>query len=152
MMRIFSLDRLIGIGVGADGDDLGDVAGRRQFLGQQLGGIGLGEQARFEIGAGRHAEIGVGRAREAVDAAMLAAAIGIDRLVERDVRRLVAGDDGAGGVADDLGAQGGRGTVLGAPAVIPAVVDQDAFLGLVAPHRVGKGAAAPQEPPVCGDV
>ena len=39
----------------------------------------LGEQLRFEIEPGREAEIGVGGTREAVDAAVLAAAIGIDR-------------------------------------------------------------------------
>src|SRR6185369_7827566 len=37
--------------------------------------------------------IGVGRPREAIDAAMLAAAIGIDRPVEADVGRGVAGQD-----------------------------------------------------------
>ena len=45
------------------------------------------------------------RAREAVDAAVLAAAIGIDRAVERDVRRFVAGDDNARSLERDLGAK-----------------------------------------------
>src|SRR5688572_14988212 len=35
----------------------------------------------------------MGRPGEAVDAAMLAAAIGIDRAIEADVRRLIAADD-----------------------------------------------------------
>src|SRR5215216_6741761 len=41
------------------------------------------------------------RSREAIDATMFAAAIGIDRAVERDVRRFVAGDDLAGRVDRD---------------------------------------------------
>ena len=89
------LDRLIGIGVGADRDGARHVAGRRQFALQQFRRIGLREQLGFEIEARRQAEIGVGRPREAIDAAMLAAAIGIDRAVEGNVGRVVAGDDGA---------------------------------------------------------
>ena len=40
--------------------------------------------------------VGVGWPRIAIDAAMLAAAIGVDRAVERDVGRLVEADDRAG--------------------------------------------------------
>ena len=87
------LDRLIGIGIGADGDHPRLIAGRRQFLGQKLGRLRLHEQLGFEIEPRRQAEIGVRRARKAIDAAVLAAAIGIDRTVEADIGRVVAGDD-----------------------------------------------------------
>ena len=42
------------------------------------------------------------RAREAIDAAMFAAAIGIDRLVKANIGRIVAGDDRAGMFDRDL--------------------------------------------------
>src|SRR5215475_12035207 len=85
------LDRLVWIGIGADRDYLGLVAGRRQFLLQQGGGFRLHQKFGFEIKSWRHAEIGVGRAREAVNATVLAAAIWIDRAVKSDVGRFIAG-------------------------------------------------------------
>src|SRR6202166_3923417 len=91
------LDRLIGIGVGADGDHLRLVTGHRQFLFQELGRLRLHEQLGFKIEAWRETEIGVGRTRVAVDAAVLAAAIGIDRAVEANIGRTVTGDDLGGG-------------------------------------------------------
>ena len=100
-----ALDRLVGIGVGAHGDHVGPVFRRGELGVQKLGGVGLEQDLGLEIEAGREAEIGVGRPREAVDAAMLAAAIGIDRAVEADVGRGVARDDGARGVARQRRAQ-----------------------------------------------
>ena len=76
----------------------GYITRRRQFALQQFRRVRLHEQLRFEIEPGRQPEIGVGRPREAIDAAVLAAAIGIDRAVEGNVRRVVAGDDLAGGI------------------------------------------------------
>ncbi len=49
------------------------------------------------------AEIGVGRARITIDAAMLAAPIGVDRLVEGNVRRAVVADDRARMVERHMG-------------------------------------------------
>ena len=100
-----ALDRLVGIGVGAHGDHVGAVFRRGELRREQLGGVGLEQDLGLEIEAGREAEIGVGRPREAVDAAVLAAAIGIDRAVEADVGRGVARDDGARGVARQCRAQ-----------------------------------------------
>ena len=137
--------RLVGIGVRAHGDDLGHIAGRAQFLGQQHRRIGLGEYPGFNIHPGRHAQIGVAGPGEAVDAAMLAAPKGIDRLVEGNVRRLVAGDDGAGGVMDDFGADGGRGIIFRPPAIIPAIVQQCAGLFFKTAHRIGDSAPAVQD-------
>jgi hypothetical protein len=62
---------------------------------EQLGGVGLDEQPALEIDPGRKIVKGVGRPRKAIDAAVLAAAIGIDRAVEADVGRGVAGQDRA---------------------------------------------------------
>ena len=104
---------------------------------EQLVRVRLGEQLRFEIEAGREPHVGVGRAREAVDAAVLAATIGIDRAVERNVGRVVAGDDTAGGVDRDGGLE--RRQVLEA---LPAVVETFARVRLIAAGGVRLRAAA----------
>ena len=141
---VLALDRLIGIGVGADRDHARLVTRRRQFLLEQFGRVGLGEQFRFEIEPGRQAEIGVGRPREAVDAAMLAAAIGIDRAVEADIGRVVAGDDLARGIERHRGLE--RRQVFEA---LPAIVESNPRFGLEPAAVVGLRAAA--APPVAFD-
>src|SRR5262249_20591702 len=83
---VFALDRLVGIGIRADRYGAWDVTGGRQLAFEQLRRIRLGEELGFEIESGRQAEIGVGRPREAVDAAVLATAIRIDRSIERNIR------------------------------------------------------------------
>ena len=82
---VLALDRLIRIGVGADRDHARFVVPSRQLLFKQRRRIRLGEQLRFEIKARRKTEIGVGRPRKAVDAAVLAAAVRVDRAVEADI-------------------------------------------------------------------
>ena len=139
-----ALDRLIGIGVGADRDHARFVILRRQFLFQQLRRVGFGKQFRFEIEPGRQAEIGVGRPRKTVDAAVLAAAVGVDRTVEADIGRVVAGDDLARGIERDRGLE--RRQVVEA---LPAVVEGDPRLGLEAAAIVGLRAAA--TPPLALD-
>src|SRR5690606_25057300 len=79
----------------AQRDRAAAVAGFRQLDPQLLGGVGLGVQAGLEVQARREIEVGVRWAREAAHAAVLAAAIGIDRLAEANVGRLVATDDAA---------------------------------------------------------
>jgi hypothetical protein len=91
----FALDRLVRVGVGAKRDRVADIARFRQFSFQEQGGVGLCEQLRLEIEARRQVEVGVRRPRIAVDAAVLAALVRVDRLRERNVRRLVARDDRA---------------------------------------------------------
>lgn len=51
----FLLDRLVRVGVGADGDHPWLVAGFRQLALQEPGCIRLGEQPRLEIEPGREA-------------------------------------------------------------------------------------------------
>ena len=131
------LDRLVRIGIGADRDDLRLVAGRRQFALEELGRIRLHEQLRFEIEPRRQPEIGVGRSRETIDAAVLAPAIRIDRTIEGNVRRVVAGDDLAGGIRRHAGLK--RRQFFQA---LPAVVESDARQRLVTAGRIRHRAAA----------
>ena len=79
------LDRLIGIGIGADRNGLRNIPFRRKLRPQDFGGIWAGDQPRLEIEARRKAEVGVARAGKAIDAAMLAAAKGIDGVVKGNV-------------------------------------------------------------------
>lgn len=81
----FALDGLVGVGGRADIDGRRLVARPAQFRAQGLDGVGLGHQPGFEIQAGRIAQVGMGGTGVAVNAAVLAATVGIDRHVEGDV-------------------------------------------------------------------
>ncbi len=159
------LDRLIGVGVDAQRDQLAPVGRPRQRLAQPLGGIGLGVQLRLEIQARRQVEIGVRRPREAIDAAVLAAAIGVQRDAERDVRRRIAAQDRARLLLRDAGDQlrrrrfgGGAFAALAALAALaardrlvladvrrtPAIVEGLAGIPLEAPLQIADRTAALQ--------
>ena len=137
---VLALDRLIGIGVGAEGDRRRHVFWRRQLALEELGRALFGEQAGLEIEPGREAHIGVARPRVAIEAAVLAAAVGIDRAVEGNVGRLVAGDDRSRLLPGDLGCERLGRFVLG-----PAVVERLAPLDLETAGGVGRGAASAPE-------
>ena len=92
----FTLDRLIGVCVGAKGDGRGDMALFADFRAQQICRIGLCEQPTFEVEPGRQVMIGMCWTGIAIDTAMFAAAIRIDRLVKRDVWGSVACQDRLG--------------------------------------------------------
>ena len=77
------------------------------------------------------------RAREAVDAAVLAAAVGVDGLVEADVGAVVAGDDALRRLLAHVGLEG-----LQLAEALPAVVEGLAQLALVAADAVGARTAA----------
>jgi hypothetical protein len=132
----FALDRLIGVGVRAHRDRARRVVRSRQFFAEQFRRVRLHEQLRLEIEARRHAVIGVRRPREAIDAAVLAAAIGIDRAVETEIGGFVPRDD----LSRALFALDG----LESRQVVerlPAIVERNARAGLVAPARIGNRAA-----------
>ena len=117
---VVALDRLVGVGIGAKGDRQRLVAGPAKLGRQQLGGVVLGKQPRLEIEPRRQPQIRVRRPRIAIDAAMLAAAIRIDRLRKRQVGRFVACDYRAAGVGCDMRAQRGQ-RFVGFP--VPTIVD-----------------------------
>ena len=132
--RETAFGRLVGVGVRAHRDHPAFVAGTCQ-LALQLGGrIVLGEDAALEILPRREAEKGVGGARVAIDAAVLAAAIDVDRTVEAEIGRGVARDHRAAGIGSHLGAERRLGFVDGAPAVVERV----AQVALVAPARIAR--------------
>ncbi len=97
-----ALDRLIGIGIGADRDRAGLVARDRQFPLELARSALLDEELGLEIEPRRQSHEGVGRPGEAIDAAVFAAAVGIDGAIEGNIGRIVAGDDGLGLLDRDL--------------------------------------------------
>ncbi|MNR35912.1 hypothetical protein D3C85_1537880 [compost metagenome] len=97
---------MIGIGVGTQVDRCALITAFAQLFFQHIGGVGLGDQPGFEIQPRRHVPIGVTGPCIAVDTAMLATAIGIDRAIKGQVRRVVAGDDGFRRFDTHLGALG----------------------------------------------
>ena len=115
---VFALDRLVAVGIRAECDRAGPVVARGEFFPQQLDRVDLGVEARLEIQARRELEVRMARPRIAIDAAVLAAAIGIDRLGERDVRGIVARNDGARVFLGDLGLARRGKLVFGGPAVV----------------------------------
>jgi len=83
---VLAFNRLVRIGAGANIDDLRAIPAPRQLLLEQLRRIDLVEELGLEIQAGGQIQVGVRRARVAVDAAVFAAALGVDGLIERNVR------------------------------------------------------------------
>ncbi len=132
-------DRLIGIGVGADRDDIRLVLPRRQFPGQNVGRIGPGDQPGFKIQTRRQAQIGMAGARKAVDAAMLAPAVGIDRTVEPDIGRSVSRDHLSRTLDADFGPDRRQIVVP-----VPAVIDRNPAIRIKPIVRVaGRAPPAP---------
>jgi len=129
---------LVGIGIAADMDDLRAVAFLRQLPGQQFMGEGFEEQPALEIQTRRQAQIGVSRPSITIDAAVLAAPIGIDRLVKGNIGAVVAGDYGPGHVRLDHGSQRLRRLVVAGPAIVERLLltAQKPACG------IGSGAAA----------
>ena len=129
----FALDRLVRIGIAAQRNRADPVARVAQFLFQQPRRLRLGDQTCLEIEARRQAEVGMARARITVDTAVLATAIRIDGLRERDVGRVVARDDRARGIHADGGFEWRR-RLLGA---VPAVVCRFMHIRLEASVGIG---------------
>src|SRR5579864_2407418 len=86
------------------------------------------------------------RPRKAIHAAMLAAPIGIDGTIEADIGGIVAGDDLARGIQRHRGLEWRK-----LFEALPAVVERDPCLGLIAATGVGLRAPAPPSPALDGD-
>jgi hypothetical protein len=133
------LHRLVAIGGGADGQPPRLIGFLRQLRAQHRGDVALGDDLRFEVQPRRHVQVAVGRPRVAVDAAVLAAPVGIDRSVEVDVRRIVGADHAACVFPDHFGP---RGRSLGLLDRAPAVVVIEALVLLEAVRQPRGRAAA----------
>ena len=90
---------------------------------QLLGGIGLGEQPRFEVQPGGQVVVGMGGPRKAIDAAVLAPAIGVDRTVERHIGRLVEGEDRLRPLLGHRGAQADGRAIEACHVIAPVAID-----------------------------
>src|SRR3954468_18751097 len=77
----------------------------------------------------------------AVDAAVLAAPVRVDRAVETDVGRVVVRDDGAGALDGDLGLELGLRPLVRGPAVV------EAFARHACETTLQKGPRAPHVEP-----
>ena len=137
-----ALDRLIGIGIRPERDRPHRIARPAQFGAEQFGGIRLGEQARFEIQPGGEIEIRMAGTGKAIDAAMFAAPIGVDRTIEADVGRLVARDDGARRFRRDRRAGRWRRAVDHGAGVAPVAIGFALRQGEAGAGRVAGGTAA----------
>lgn len=135
---MLALDRLVGVGIRAKRDGFGLVARPGKLPLQQFRCIGFRREFRLEIEARRQPEIGVAGPREAIGTAMLAAPIGVDGAVERDIGRPVPRDDGAGLLQAGFGAKRRRGLFLA-----PAIVEHFTHLRLMTTREV-----ADRTPPV----
>ena len=82
---VLFLNRLVRVGIGAQCDAAAGIARARQ-LPLELGrGIALVREPGFKVDPRRQVEVGVGRAGIAVDATVLTALVGVDRLAEGNV-------------------------------------------------------------------
>jgi hypothetical protein len=133
----FTLARLVGIGIDAYRDRGAAVGARGQFAHKLGGGIRLVEQPGFEIEAGREPEPGMCGPREAIGAAVLATAVGIDGTVEADIGRIVVRDHRAAGIDTERGHRRRQRLLEAAPAVV------DLLAGRIceAVDRAQRGAA-----------
>ena len=113
-----------------------DLAGKTYV--SSVGGAILDRQPAFEIQPRRQAEKSVGRPGETIDATVLAAPIGVDRAFEGNIRRIVAGDQAARPLVDNLGGEH-RQVLQRAPAVVEIL----APFALEAPAGVDDRAATP---------
>jgi hypothetical protein len=88
MPRVLHLGLLVGIAGGAEDDQFSLPVRLAQLLAQDPRGVRLDDNAGLEVAPGVVAEVLMSAAREAVDAGVLAAAIGIDAPAEPEPGRV----------------------------------------------------------------
>src|SRR5439155_26568652 len=77
----------------AEDDQLLHSARVALLLAENIGGVGLHDDSRLEVTSCVVPQVLVGAAREAIDAGVLAAAIGVDAPAEAEPRRVRTIDD-----------------------------------------------------------
>ena len=98
-----SLDRLVRVGDAGEHDDLGFPARAQERLSQQFRRTVLDQYPALEVQSGGETEVLVRGTGVAVDAAVLAAAVGVQAVLEADVGRVVAREDRLRVVPEQLG-------------------------------------------------
>ncbi len=91
----FALDRLVGVGGGADHQGRTAIGGFAQCFPQHFGGVVLAEDLALEILPWGQVHIGMVGARETVDATMLTTPVRVQAGREMNIRTVVAGNDRA---------------------------------------------------------
>ena len=151
-----ALDRLVAVGVARQGHGLGLPGLAAELRGQQLGQVLLDQNLRLEVEAGGKPEVLVARPGVAVDAAVLAAAVGVDAEAEAEVGTVVGRKGGAAAVDEEPGARRGPFGLLavGLDRVELDMQRLEAVGGVEdgGAAAVGRGAAAVEGQVVAGDV
>ena len=98
--RELPLDGLVGVGVAGECDGLGDPSLRREGCGKEPRGVRLDHDRRFKIDPGGEAQVLVGGAGIAVDAAVFASPVRVQAECERDIRAVVPYEDRPGAVLE----------------------------------------------------
>ena len=133
---ILALDRLVRVGVRSHCNDRRAIGLGPKLPFQNLGSLRPSDEPRFKVESRRKSEKGVCGTRKAVDAAMFASPVGIDRLIETYVRRAVARDHAPRPLDCHFGAQR-RKDIFDWPAVVKGL----ALLRLEPVGRVRPGGA-----------
>src|SRR5262245_3508330 len=134
---VLTLDRLVWVRDGAERDVLGDVAWMRQLALQELGGVHLGVELGLKIEPRRVTKEAMRRPSVAIDAAVLAATVGIDGLLKTDVGTVVARDDALCRLSVHI-----RLERLELAEALPAVIEGLTLLALKTPDPVRTGATS----------
>ena len=132
---------LIGIGIRPDGNRCHPIPPRPQLARQHRPDPGPRDQPRLEIQPRRQVQKGMAGPRETIDAAMLAAPIGVHRPVEGQVRRPVETQRRSRPLHPHLGAQQMRLHRL------PAIGDALHPMRLEPPRRIRQRPPRPHAPP-----
>ncbi len=132
-----AFDWLIGVGVGAKRNDFRLISRVRQLKFEQLCRVRLCVKLCLEIEPCGVSEIAMCWPRVTIDAAMLAAAIGVDRAIERDIGTVVARYYCSRRFLLQF-----RLKCVEVAKALPAVVKNLSALSLKAPRLIGARAAA----------
>ena len=136
---IFRLDRLVRVGVRANRNRRHLIGPAPQLPLQHPRNPRPRNQPRLKIQARRQVQIGMRRPCKAINAAMFAAPIGVDRPVKRQVGRAVVGHSRPGPLHPHLGLD--QSILL---RHIPTVIERDPMCRFKPPRIVAVGPPRPQ--------
>src|ERR1700726_1503335 len=112
------LEGLPTVCIDTERDSLALVIALAELAAEQFDRVVLVEKLRLKVETRRQPEIGVRGSREAVHATVTAASVGIDRLLEANVRRIVGRDHTFSAIGKHGLRQGSRDLLLLIPAIV----------------------------------